>query len=200
MLFQSGYLTLKEYNPLYNEYTLGFPNVEVREGFAKSLYQYYLEEYVGSQETLGNAFRNLQRKDITIEEFIEMIRRWYAGIPYSITDKNQNEQLYQSLIYAALVGFGADVQAEAQTSDGRMDIVLKMTDIIYIIELKYGKTAKEAVDQILKKDYAVRFAHDGRPIVAVGMNISADRRTIDSFKTVTIGGGNEELVEDSTEE
>ena len=58
--------------------------------------------------------------------------------------------------------------------------------IIYIIELKYGKTSEEAADQILKKDYAVRFAHDPRPVVAVGMNISEDRRTIDSYKIVTL--------------
>ena len=117
---------------------------------------------------------------------MDCIRRWYAGIPYSITDKNQNEQLYQSLIYAALIGFGADVQAEDQTSDGRMDIVLKMSDVIYIIELKYGKTAENAVEQILSKKYAVRFAHDSRPIVAVGLNISQDRRTIDDFRIINI--------------
>lgn len=179
VLFQSGYLTLKNYNPIENEFELGFPNQEVREGFAHSLYKYYMEDYVGSEDTLGNAFKRLSRKEITIEQFIEVVRRWYAGIPYSITDKNQNEQLYQSLIYAALVGVGADVQAEDQTSDGRMDIVLKLPDHIYIIEFKYGKTAEDAVDQIVTKDYAVRFAADKRPVTAVGLNISADRRTID---------------------
>lgn len=163
VLFQSGYLTLKDYNPRNGRYTLDFPNKEVREGFSKSLYKYYMEEYVGSQDTLGNAFQDLQSKDITIEQFIETIRQWYAGIPYSITDRNQNEQLYQSLIYAALLGFGADVQAEDMTSDGRMDIALKLQDAIYIFELKYGKTASEATDQILTKDYAVRFAHDPVP-------------------------------------
>lgn len=186
VLFQSGYLTLKDYNPLGRNYTLGFPNVEVREGFAKSLYKYYLEDYVGSDEALGNAYRRLLCKEIAIEDFVEVVRSWYAGIPYSITDKNQNEQLYQSLIYAALMGFGADVSAEDQTSDGRMDIVLKVQDAIYIIELKYGKTADEAVDQILKKDYAVKFVADSRPVVAVGMNISEDRRTIESYKIVKI--------------
>lgn len=186
VLFQSGYLTLKEYNPFENEFVLGFPNGEVREGFSKSLYMYYMEEYVGSQDALGNAFKRLRRKDITIEEFVELIRRWYAGIPYSITDKNQNEQLYQSLIYAALMGFGADVEAESQTSDGRMDIALKMPDTIYIIELKYGKTADEAINQILGKDYAVRFAADSRPVVAVGLNISQDRRTIDDYKILAL--------------
>ena len=186
VLFQSGYLTLKDYNPFTNKYTLGFPNEEVREGFGYSLYQYYMEDYVGSQDTLGNAYNDLRSKEITIEQFVEIVRRWYAGIPYSITEKNQNEQLYQSLIYAALMGFGADVQAESQTSDGRMDIALKMPDTIYIIELKYGKTADEAINQILGKDYAVRFAADSRPVVAVGLNISQDRRTIDDYKILAL--------------
>ena len=171
-LFQSGYLTL--------------PNEEVREGFALCLYQYYMEEYVGSADTLGIAFNDLRFKDKTFEQFVEVIRKWYAGIPYSITDKNQNEQLYQSLIYAALLAVGADIQAEDQTSDGRMDIALKVPDAIYILELKYGKTAEEATDQIIAKDYAVRFAADQRPVFAVGMNISQDRRTIDHYKIVKV--------------
>ena len=186
VLFQSGYLTLKDYNPFTRQYTLGFPNGEVREGFASSLYKYYMTDYVGSQDTLGNAFQDLRRQEIGFEEFAECIRRWYAGIPYSITDRNQNEQLYQSLIYAALMGFGADVSAEEQTSDGRMDIALKVPHGIYIIELKYGKTADEATDQIIAKDYAARFAADQRPVWAVGMNISHDRRTIDSYKIVKV--------------
>ena len=186
VLFQSGYLTLKDYDPFEQEFTLGFPNGEVREGFANSLYRYYMEDYVGSQDTLGNAFKRMRRKEITFDGFIESVQRWYAGIPYSITDKNQNEQLYQSLIYAALMGFGADVQAEDQTADGRMDIALKLPDAIYILELKYGKTADEATDQIIAKNYAVRFASDVRPVWAVGMNISQDRRTIDSYRIVQV--------------
>jgi len=158
---------------------------------------------------LGNAFTDLLYKEIGFEQFIEIVRRWYAGIPYSITDRNQNgrssechqaclngrvvtdedevnEQLYQSLIYAALMAFGADVSAEDQTSDGRMDIALKVADAIYILELKYDKTAEEATDQIIAKDYAVRFAADTRPVYAVGLNISEDRRTIDSYKIVKV--------------
>lgn len=186
VLFQSGYLTLKDYNPFENKFVVGFPNGEVREGFAKSLYKYYMEDYVGSQSALNNAYQDLRFKRTTIEQFIEAVRRWYAGIPYSITDKNQNEQLYQSLIYAALMGCAADVSAEEQTSDGRMDIVLKVSDAIYIFELKYGKTAEEAVEQILRKDYAVRFTADARPVWAVGLNISEDRRTIDGYKVVQV--------------
>ena len=186
VLFQSGYLTLKEYDPFDQEFTVGFPNGEVREGFALSLYKYYMEDYVGSQDALGSTFKKLRRRDITIEEFIESVRRWYAGIPYSITDRNQNEQLYQSLLYAAFMAVGADISAEDQTSDGRLDIALKLPDAIYILELKYNKTAEEGTDQIIAKDYAVRFAADTRPVYAVGLNISQDRRTIDNYKIVQV--------------
>ena len=185
-LFQSGYLTLKSYDRRRNEWKLGFPNEEVREGFAECLYKYYMEDYVGSCDALGIAFNDLRFRDKTFEQFVEVLRKWYAGIPYSITDKNQNEQLYQSLLYAAFLAVGADISAEEQTSDGRMDIALKLTHGIYIIELKYGKTAEEATDQIIAKDYAVRFAADERPVWAVGMNISQDRRTIDNCKIVRV--------------
>ncbi len=185
-LFQSGYLTLKSYDGQRDQWTLGFPNEEVREGFAHCLYQYYMEDYVGSADALAIAFNDLRFQDKTFEQFVEVIRKWYAGIPYSITDKNQNEQLYQSLLYAGFLAVGADIQAEDQTSDGRMDIALKLPHGIYILELKYNKSAEEATDQIIAKDYAVRFAADTRPVYAVGMNISADRRTIDRAKIVRV--------------
>ena len=196
VLFQSGYLTLKAYDPIKKLYTLGFPNEEVREGFAYSLYQYYMADYVGSSDTVGNAYKNLFCQELSIQQFIEIIRKWYAGIPYSITDKNQrsaegrlqgkNEQLYQSLLYAALIAVGADVYAEEQTSDGRMDLTLKLPYAIYILEFKYNKTAEQATLQIVDKDYAVRFAHDERPVYAIGLNISSDHRTIEHYQLVQV--------------
>jgi hypothetical protein len=188
VLYQSGYLTLRDYNPIDRKYTLDFPNEEVYRGFAYALYNYIAEDYVGSQDAVGNAFNDMRRKDISMEQFIEVIRKWYAGLPYSVTDKNQNEQFYQALLYAVLVACNADVQAEGQTSDGRYDIALKMQDAIYILELKYDKTAQEATEQILKKDYAVRFASDSRPVYAIGLNVSADHRTIDSYEMVKCKG------------
>ena len=73
-----------------------------------------------------------------------------------------------------------------KTSDGRIDISLKMPDAIYILEFKYGKTAQEALGQILAKDYAVRFAADPRPVWAVGLNVSEDRRTLDSYDILQV--------------
>ena len=186
VLFQSGYLTIKSYDLRSKRFTLSFPNAEVREGFGTSLYKYYCPEYIGSHDQMNNAFWDLRLKERTFEQFLESVRKWHAGIPYAITDRNQNEQFYQALFYSLMVGIGADIEAEGQTSDGRFDIALKMQDAIYILELKYGKTAKEATEQILTKDYAVRFAADPRPVWAVGLNISEDRRTIDSYQVVSV--------------
>ena len=186
VLFQSGYLTIKAFNWETGRYTLGFPNDEVYRGFSRSLYQYYCADYIGSRNQMNNAFWDLRLKKTTFEQFLESVRRWYAGIPYSITDKNQNEQFYEALFYSLMVGIGADAEAEGQTSDGRFDIALKLADAIYVIEFKFNKSAAEAVGQILAKDYAVRFAADARPVWAVGLNISADRRTIESYELVKV--------------
>ena len=185
VLFQSGYLTIKAYKPENGSYILGFPNEEVYRGFADSLYMYYMEDYTGSSNRMTTAFWRLRSGESTFEQFLDAVRRWYAGIPYSITDRNQNEQFYQAMFYALMAGMGADVHAEDQTADGRMDISLKLKDAIYILEFKYDKTPGEALEQIMAKDYAVRFAADPRPVYAVGLNVSADRRTIESCDIVS---------------
>lgn len=181
VLFQSGYLTLKAYDSHSERYILGFPNQEVRRGFADCLYKYYanVEMDLNVRDRVVNAYWDFRLGDATFDDFLASIRKWYSSIPYSITDRNQNEQLYQSLLYALLVGIGADVHAEQQTSDGRMDISLKMHDAIYILEFKYDKTSQEAIEQIKEKDYAAVFASDPRPVYAVGMNVVAEKRTIE---------------------
>lgn len=181
VMFQSGYLTLKSYDSQRDRYTLGFPNEEVYRGFAKCLYKYYanVELDEGLRTRMDNAYLDFKFGDTGVDDFLDAIRQWYASIPYSITDRNQNEQLYQSLLYALLVAVGADVHAEQQTSDGRMDISLKMSDAIYILEFKYAKTQEEALEQVKKKDYAVVFASDPRPVYAVPMNVDAKKRTIE---------------------
>ena len=186
VLYQSGYLTLKAYDSQSELWTLGFPNEEVRRGFAESLYLYYSDSNWTTYNLVMIAFFKFREKKITVEEFIEAVRRWYSMIPYSITDKNQNEQLYQSMLYALLVGIGADVRAEEQTADGRIDITLKLDDAIYIIEFKYDKTAEMAVNQIHKKDYAVLFSTDKRPVYAIGLNIDSGKCSIESYKIETI--------------
>jgi len=181
VLFQSGYLTLKEYDGFTDEYVLGFPNEEVYRGFAGSLYKYYCEGYPRGKNTIMGAFTRFRLKQFSLDEFLRAIQRFFAAIPYSITDKNQNEQFYQANLYNLLVSAGAYVHAEQQTATGRMDISMKMQDAIYILELKYNQSAEKALSQIKEKDYAVAFASDPRPVCAVGMNFISNNHTLDSW-------------------
>ena len=181
VLFQSGYLTIKSFDSHSERFTLGFPNQEVYRGFANCLYKYYadVDMDLNVRDRVDNAYWNFKFGDTTVNDFLDAIRKWFSSIPYSITDRNQNEQLYQSLLYALLVAVGADVHAEQQTSDGRMDMSLKMPNAIYILEFKYAKTQEEAIEQVKEKDYAVVFASDPRPVFAIAMNVDADKRTIE---------------------
>lgn len=179
VLFQSGYLTLKAYHGQDDEYTLGFPNEEVHRGFAGSLYRYYCEEYIGSQDNMACIFRDLRDEKITIDMFMQRLRQFFSAMPYEVSNKNKRH--YQSLLYALLVAVGADVNAELRTATGRMDIALKMPKVIYILELKYDGNAEEALQQVEEKDYATAFAFDNRPVWAIGVNFSSKTRTIESW-------------------
>ena len=181
VLFQSGYLTLKEYDRYSDEYVLGFPNEEVYHGFAASLYKYYFEGYPRGKNTITGAFTRFRLKQYTLDEFLKAVQQFFAGIPYSITDKNRNEQFYQSNLYNLLVAAGAQVHAEQQTATGHMDISLTMQDAIYILELKYDKSADHALSQIKEKNYTVAFASDPRPVYAVGLNFTSNSHTLDSW-------------------
>ncbi|MBQ9357900.1 MAG: ATP-binding protein [Prevotella sp.] len=177
VLFQSGYLTLKDYNPVDDLWTLGFPNEEVCRGFADCLYQYYCDEYVGSQNRFGEAYRSFARHETTIDDFLHHIQKFFAAMPYDIMRKN--EKHYQSILYALLVSINADVSAEGKTATGRMDITLRLKDAIYILELKYSKSSVEALNQVKRKNYAVAFAAESRPVYAVGLNFNPETHTLD---------------------
>ena len=181
LLFQSGYLTIKDYDAETKTYTLGFPNREVRTGFARTLYKYLSDDYATGRNKLRQAFIQFRRSD-DIEQFLQALRLFFAGYPYSLN--NNNERHYQSVLYTLLVAFGADVQAERQTANGRIDIVLRQPKSIYVLELKYGHSSEEATEQICRKDYAAAFALESRPVIEVGINFSRDERTVTEW-TIT---------------
>ena len=181
LLFQSGYLTIKDYDAETKTYTLGFPNREVRTGIARTLYKYASNDYATGRDKLRQAYIRFRRSD-DIEPFLQTLRLFFASYPYSLN--NNNERHYQSVLYTLLVAFGADVEAERQTANGRIDIVLRLPKTIYVLELKYGHSSEEAMEQMCRKDYAAAFALDGRRVIEVGINFSRDERTVTEW-TVT---------------
>lgn len=180
VLYQSGYLTIKEYNRELRMYRLGFPNEEVRQGFSESLYRYYAPTMMGELDTVVYKYREKVKQEDNMEAFMPYLQAFYDKFPYTII--NNNERHYQAVMYTIFSMLGADVKAEETTSDGRIDMVLKTEKTIYIFELKYNQSAKVAINQINQKDYAKIFTDDGRRIIKVGVNFSEDRRSLESWK------------------
>ena len=182
VLYQSGYLTIKEYDKQSRQYRLGFPNEEVRQGFSTSLFQYYSPDGMGKYDALCRAYSACVVRDGDMRAFLSHLKTFYDKFPYTLV--NNNERHYQAVMYTIFAMLGADITPEQPTSDGRIDMVLKTDDCIYIFELKYGKDAETAIAQIGNKKYAAAFADDKRGKVLVGINFSEDSRTIDDWSVI----------------
>lgn len=180
VLYQSGYLTIKDYDLDTDTYTLGFPNEEVRSGFANSLLQHSTTD--GNEaihrSALIVAYRTFLR-DHDLPAFIEAIRVFFATIPYDLHGKG--ERAYHALLYTALAAAGADVRSEVKTSQGRIDLVVPTRHAVLLFELKLNKTAEEAISQIRDKQYDLPFALDNRTLYRIGLNFSSETRTIENY-------------------
>ena len=185
VLYQSGYITIKDYMPARDMYTLGFPNAEVRTGFADSLYQIVTNTQPDdiSRSVFLDAYYDFRDYD-DLPTFIEAVKTLYSSLPYQWEKDNKNEHYYHALLYTLLTAFGADVRVEESSAKGNSDLTLKMQRGIYIMELKYDRSAKEALVQIDKKGYADKYALDGRPVTKVGINISSKEHNISEWESV----------------
>ena len=178
VLYQSGYLTIKDYDPDSEMFTLGIPNREVRIGLGQTLVD-YVKARPDCNAYLQKAYFELRRGVATLADFMAVLKDFFSSIPYDVA--NDNERHYQAILYAVLASFGADIRVEERTAAGRADLVLLMPQEIYIIELKYGHIAQEAMEQLHTKDYTAKWSHDGRPVRLLAINIDKETRTIDDW-------------------
>lgn len=179
VIYQSGYLTIKDYDEEFKVYTLGFPNEEVEEGFANYLLPYYA--HTGSEgapmyvRNFVLALRNGKPK-----QFMKRMQVLFADTDYKIVG---NAELYfQNAFYIVTKLLGFYTEVERTISDGRIDMIVKTKDYIYIFEFKYDQNADIALQQIENKGYAQPFVTDGRKIVKIGVNFSREHRCIDEWK------------------
>ena len=181
LLYQTGYLTIKGYERP-DRYHLGIPNLEVRKGLFENLAEYYFRK--DDNDIYNNVYevrKLLEEKKI--DEAIERLRTFMAGIPYEFADK-ATELHYENNLFIIFVLIGVDARPEWHTSQGRIDLLLRMRNCIYIIELKRDGTPDEALAQIEEKDYARQFAGDPRPVIKLGVTFSTDTRNITAWKVV----------------
>ena len=195
LLYQSGYLTIRDYDRELDDYTLGFPNLEVSQGFADCLYQHITHRQFTADEDKSRLLRayKIFRRDNVLAPFIEALKTFFAGLPYQWAKDNRNEHYYHALLYTLLVSFGADVISEEPSAKGSADLTLRMPKGIYVLELKYDHTAQEALDQISRKGYAEKYRLErqrvgdgtsgiGRPVTKVGIAFSSEERNITEWK------------------
>ena len=179
VIYQSGYLTIKDYDSRFGLYSLGFPNREVEMGFIKYLLPFYTS--LGENKSEFTIYQFV--KDVENgkpEAFMERLQSMFSDSDYQIT--GNMEKYFQNSMYLVFKMMGFFTEVERNTSRGRMDILLKTKDYIYILELKLDKSADEALCQINDKGYAEPFKSDGRHIYKIGVNFSTETRSIDGWK------------------
>lgn len=176
--FQTGYLTIKDYDRELEIYTLGYPNNEVKKGFLNSLVYYYTSPRASAGEfNIANFVLSLKSGDV--EGFITRLQAFLSACPYEMLPGQ--ERHLQNVIYmlSTLCGFYTEV--ESHTNKGRVDMTIKTDKYIYIFEFKYDHSASEALEQIKAKGYAEKYANDGREIICAGINYSSADRNINEW-------------------
>ena len=179
LFFQTGYLTIKDYDQEFREYTLGFPNDEVKNGFLNFIYSYYVPVNPAEGNTTTSKLARALRGG-TPDVFMRTLEALFANTTYQI--QGDAEKNFQYAMYIIMELLGEYVQAERSTSNGRIDLLLQTKDYIYIVELKIDNTAEAALQQIEDKGYAKPFVNDSRKLFKIGVSFSTANRRIEDWK------------------
>jgi hypothetical protein len=184
MIYQSGYLTIKDYDPDVQEFLLDIPNNEVKQGFISLL----ANNYFNTTEPAGSCIRLLVKalKRGDLEQFRQSLTSFLASIPYSMRRKEnerERERYFHYTFYLILRLMSTYmVYTEKQLSQGRADCIIETDKFVYIFEFKLDGTADEALQQIEDKGYALPYASDRRTLYKIGCSFSSETGTIEEWK------------------
>ena len=181
LLFQSGYLTIKDYDREFDMYVLGYPNDEVRYAFLDRLMQVYTSARQDSSgEFMIDKFLSSMREG-DIDQVLTLTKALMASIPYDSLPEDKlflREQNYQVAIYLIFCLMGQYVRTEVHSSVGRSDVEVETKDAIYLFEFKVGGKPLEAIEQIKEMGYAEKHRASKKSIFLVGATISKNKRTL----------------------
>ncbi|MBD5276031.1 MAG: ATP-binding protein [Bacteroides sp.] len=180
LLYQTGYLTIKGYNPKIRRYRLGIPNEEVKKGLFNVLLPYYMQSRSGEEpkKLVGDMVMYFILGDA--DKAMKCMQAYFAGVHFKIRMDNENN--FHNAFFLLMDLVGLDTETESATSDGSIDITVRTDDYIYVIELKYDGTAEQALRQIEEKRYDRKYQMDGRQIIRIGVNFSSETLCIEDWK------------------
>ena len=186
LLYQSGYLTIKNYSRALGQYTLGIPNNEVRVGLTANLLPLYTYPNTYRSSSFAMQFHEaIYYEDL--EKAMVALRAYLAAIPYPeggkeiLEDMEKCEYYYETIFYLVFSFMNRHIQTQVKTCRGRADMVMYTDKAIYVFELKMNKPAQEALNQIDEKGYMIPYTADGRKLVKCGICFSTQTRTIEEW-------------------
>jgi hypothetical protein len=179
VLYQSGYLTIVDYDDELNEYTLDYPNEEVRSAFANALLEQYLQAPGMELNALATTLpRALLKGDI--EGAMNSLPPFFAAIPYDIQLKD--EKYYQTIVHLVFRMLGLYCRSEVRTAAGRIDTQVETKSQVYCFEFKLNGTAEDALSQIDSKEYLLPWQGSGKTLQKVGVSFNWEKRNIGEWK------------------
>ena len=186
IFYQSGYLTIKDYDEEKELFRLGFPNNEVRYAFLEVLYPAYVN--LKREINCDLADFNAEIDAGKVDAFMTRIKSIIAGIPYSTfskEDRKWREEYYQSIVAVIFQMLGRLIQTEVHCATGRVDAIVHTANIIYIFEFKLWSrgSSRDAIKQIKKQGYADKFLSSRKQIMLIGASFDSWRRNLKTWKT-----------------
>ena len=178
LLYQSGYITIKDYDGMSELYTLDIPNREIRIGLMRSLLPNYITDPQPGNTTVAKMSVAIRQGDV--DGALQLLQEFLLTVPYC--DNTDHEGHYQQMLYIIFSLLGYYVDVEVRTPRGRVDMVMRTATTVYVMELKLNKDAATAMRQINLKNYPARFALCGLPVVKVAVNFDSDTRTVSDWK------------------
>lgn len=188
MIYQSGYLTVKDYDLRRDSYLLDFPNDEVRRGFLTMMANDYLKPKDGNISSwIVDSLILLEEGETT--EFRDSLTAFLSSIAYdshdSVKTPEATEKYFQYTFYLILRLIGESncrLINEKRQAIGRVDCIIELKDYVYIFEFKLDGSADEALRQIEEKNYAKPYLADKRQIISIGVNFSSETMTVEEWK------------------
>ncbi len=181
ILFQTGYLTIKRYEPADLVYTLDYPNQEVRHSLQEVLLKEYLNHPSENPVPKVLRLRNALREG-DLEQVFQIINAALSEIPYEHW-QGQTEHFYHAVVTLIFSLLGTYIRSEVHSSHGRCDALVETDNHIYALEFKLDKNAGEALEQIRDKGYLQPYADSPKQKMAVGVNFSSEERRIVEWET-----------------
>ena len=183
MIYQSGYLTIKEFDMEDGTFLLDFPNNEVKRGFLTIVASSYWGDRVETASWIRKAASQLKKGEL--DDFRTGMTSFLASIPYTMRRKEnerERERYFHYTFYLIMRLLSVyTVYTEKVQSHGRVDCIVETPDYVYVFEFKLDGTADEAMRQIEEKGYAREYEYDSRKLYKIGAVFSSETGTIEEW-------------------